>query len=240
MLSRKNFLGYGFTLVELSIVLLIIGLIIGGITAGSSLIKQARLRAILSEFNQYKTAVNVFKIQFNALPGDMANATMFWPSTVNGDGNWIIVGYWTVGCEATTCNESLHAWEQLALSGILTGSYTGVSAVSGQADTTNMPLSKFNPGGWYFYTDWPSSQGLNRVAVAAFLDALTAGAPPIGALFIPTDSYNIDQKIDDGIPVTGSVFGYGGSSSLCADTVNKVYYLTHVLNECYMHFNFGL
>jgi prepilin-type N-terminal cleavage/methylation domain-containing protein len=75
---QKNY--SGFTLVELSIVLLIIGLIIGGITAGSSLIQQANLKKIINEQNNLRSAINNFKIQFNALPGDFSSAANFWPS----------------------------------------------------------------------------------------------------------------------------------------------------------------
>src|ERR1700722_5890685 len=65
----------GFTLIELSIVLVIIGLIVGGILVGQDLIKAAEVRAQLSQIEKYNSAVNTFRAKFNAIPGDMAIAT---------------------------------------------------------------------------------------------------------------------------------------------------------------------
>jgi type II secretory pathway pseudopilin PulG len=79
-LYKMNKIKSAFTLIELSILLLIIGLIIGGITAGSSLIKQSQVRAVISEFNNIQSSIKTFRIQFNALPGDFASAGQFWAS----------------------------------------------------------------------------------------------------------------------------------------------------------------
>src|SRR5665213_3668360 len=65
----------GFTLIELSIVLVIIGLIIGGILVGQDMIKAAEGRAQISQIEKYNQAVNTFKAKFGALPGDMAVST---------------------------------------------------------------------------------------------------------------------------------------------------------------------
>ena len=61
----------GFTLIELSIVLVIIGLIVGGIVAGKDMIRAAELRALLSQKDKFTSAVNIFKGKYNAVPGDM-------------------------------------------------------------------------------------------------------------------------------------------------------------------------
>src|ERR1700688_3889289 len=65
----------GFTLIELSIVLVIIGLIVGGILVGQDLIKAAEVRAQISQIEKYNQAVNTFRAKFNAIPGDMAVST---------------------------------------------------------------------------------------------------------------------------------------------------------------------
>ena len=64
--SKKS----AFSLIELSIVLIIIGLLIAGITGGASLIKSATLRAVMTEARNYNTAVNSFYVAYNAYPGD--------------------------------------------------------------------------------------------------------------------------------------------------------------------------
>ena len=62
----------GFTLVEMSIVLVIIGLIIGAIAVGRDLVQATKIRMAIAQIEKYKTAVNTFKVKYNAIPGDMA------------------------------------------------------------------------------------------------------------------------------------------------------------------------
>jgi prepilin-type N-terminal cleavage/methylation domain-containing protein len=111
----------GFTLIELSIVLVIIGLIVGGVLVGQDLIRSAALQTIITDKDKYVTAVNTFRTKYNEIPGDMADATTYWgvqlgnasdnytascynnwansarsPATCNGNGNGIIA--YTAGC----------------------------------------------------------------------------------------------------------------------------------------------
>src|ERR1019366_3549131 len=114
----------GFTLLELSIVLVIIGLLIGGIFVGQSLIHTAQLNSVISEFNRYQTSVQNFKMQYQALPGDMTNATAIWGSaggtgadatcqntasttaaTCNGNGDGAI------STSVVVMDEELRAWQ---------------------------------------------------------------------------------------------------------------------------------
>jgi prepilin-type N-terminal cleavage/methylation domain-containing protein len=76
----------GFTLIELSIVLVIIGLLVGGILVGKDLIRAAEIRSLITQIEQYKAAVNTFKLKFNAIPGDMisSNAAAFGFQSRNG------------------------------------------------------------------------------------------------------------------------------------------------------------
>src|ERR1035437_4035806 len=126
----------GFTLIEMSIVLVIIGLIVGAVLAGQSLILQAQMRATMKQIESYKTAVATFRDKYSCLPGDCATATSFWPKdpactyqnlrpyiaapngmTCNGDGNGIIYGYYY--------NELMLFWQHLSLAGLIQGSFTG-------------------------------------------------------------------------------------------------------------------
>jgi prepilin-type N-terminal cleavage/methylation domain-containing protein len=92
---------HGFTLIELSIVLLIIGLIVGGVLAGQNLIFAAGVRATISQIGNYNTAVNTFRTKYGALPGDLnsGTATTFGfkargSQAGEGDGNGVIEGVW--------------------------------------------------------------------------------------------------------------------------------------------------
>ena len=82
----------GFTLLELSIVLVIIGLIVGGVTVGSEMIRQSQLQRIGKDAQTYLTAVNTFKLKYNALPGDFSRGYDYWgnncaASAANCNGN---------------------------------------------------------------------------------------------------------------------------------------------------------
>lgn len=65
---------HGFTLVELSIVLVIVGLIIAGISMGSSLVHSAQLQSVITEQSNFIAAINSFRSKYSQLPGDMNNA----------------------------------------------------------------------------------------------------------------------------------------------------------------------
>ena len=65
----------GFTLIELSIVIVIIGLIVAGVVGGQTLVLQAKIRSQISDFNKYKIAYNTFQLEYNAIPGDFNQAS---------------------------------------------------------------------------------------------------------------------------------------------------------------------
>ena len=73
-MNKKNKINFvvksGFTLIELSIVLIIIGLLIAGVSAGGSLIKGAEIRSIMSDARTYSVAIKTYFVQYDSLPGD--------------------------------------------------------------------------------------------------------------------------------------------------------------------------
>src|ERR1700685_2558728 len=89
----------GFTLIEMSIVLVVIGLVVGGVLVGQDLIRAAYVRAQITQIEKFNTAVNTFYGKYQALPGDMNATTALangfatrggWGGA--GDGNGIIQG----------------------------------------------------------------------------------------------------------------------------------------------------
>ena len=70
----------GFTLVEISIGLVIIGLLIGGVMVGKDLLEGSNRIKLMGQISQFNTLMNAFNLRFNALPGDMENAVQFWGS----------------------------------------------------------------------------------------------------------------------------------------------------------------
>lgn len=86
----------GFTLIELSIALVIISLVIGGVLVGNDLIKSAGNRAFVSQLERYNAAVNTFKTKYNCLPGDCTGVTAY-GFTGNGNSNGMVSGLVTFG-----------------------------------------------------------------------------------------------------------------------------------------------
>lgn len=96
-----------FTLIELSIVLVIIGLIVGGVLVGQDLITAARVRKDISTIEELNVAVNTFLGKYDCLPGDCANFSTFFATAAagayngfgkgagNGNGDGLITGYST-------------------------------------------------------------------------------------------------------------------------------------------------
>jgi prepilin-type N-terminal cleavage/methylation domain-containing protein len=258
-MSRFNNKTRGFTLVELSIVIIIIGFLIAGISAGQSLIKQAKLNTVITEFNEYSTAFNTFKIRFGYLPGDFPNAFALWGTNCsataahcNGDGDGIInqVAFNIGHPEQDVRQESFMAWTHLGLSGIIPGNYSGFGIAGNNWEAkigVNIPASKYANGGWFpSLTDAWWYTVVDPILTAR--QALMVGAEsPLNwtghALFSPVDSSNIDSKIDDGMPYAGKVFtllGEGASANcLTGSGSTAVYDFTANGPQCWMWFTYS-
>ena len=77
----------GFTLVEIAIVLVIIGLLLGGILKGQEMITQAKIKNIINDFNGLSAAMYSYQDRYRSLPGDDLNAATRWSGSQSGDGN---------------------------------------------------------------------------------------------------------------------------------------------------------
>jgi prepilin-type N-terminal cleavage/methylation domain-containing protein len=224
-----------FSLVELSIVLVILGLLTGGILAGKSLIRASELRAVTTEYNRYVTAANSFRDKYFYLPGDMLNASAVWgpfdggdgtgsdcrgesssKTTCNGDGNGRIE-YGATGASLTYENAWL--WQHLANAGLIEGTYTGnpanrpgntmcVSAYQNLGGC-NMPASKLAGALWIAQYFGTLSGDTNRFD-GAYGNVLQLNLSPANAGLNPAlkaeELWNIDTKLDDGLPASGKVF----------------------------------
>lgn len=232
----------GVTLVELSVVLVILSLLIGGVVAGISLLRGAEFRRVISEYQRFQMAVTTFQTSHGHLPGDMPDATEVWgmapsynnpaaddaacaaltnasPSqgtlTCNGDGDGAIsVGY-----------EEYRAWQQLSNANLIEGNYTGVgsTATAGegfQADV-NCPKSAFRDACWRLF--YRASTSAQRTPFRLFegdyethLLSLWGGVTDESQLtpvLTPAEMWEMDNKIDDGKPATGALVVPHGSGA---------------------------
>ena len=114
----------GFTLVEIAIVLVIIGLLLGGILKGQEMITQARIKNAINDFNGITVAVTSYQDRYRALPGDDLNASARWTvqAPASGNGNGVIAGLYN---DATLTTESHLFWQHLRIAGFVPGLTTG-------------------------------------------------------------------------------------------------------------------
>jgi len=135
----------GFTLVEIAIVLVIIGLLLGGILKGQEMITQAKIKNVINDFNGITAAVASYQDRYRALPGDDLNAATRWSGGVAGDGNGI---FNTVGAPGAcayndapstpsgSTDECNLFWWDLRLSGFVAGT-TAADATSSVQQPNN-------------------------------------------------------------------------------------------------------
>ena len=215
----------GFSLVELSIVLVILGLLTGGILAGQSLIRAAELRAITGDISKYRVALQTFRDKYMALPGDMPNATSFWgvqhatPATCkttastsaltcNGDGNGVLA-------DTAGSSEFFRAFQHMANAGLIEGSFSGITGAGGPWDVnpTNSPMTRISSVGISLFgsQNQLTNDGVRFVGnlpVSISFGVKVGSWEYRGAFLRAEEAWNIDTKLDDGRPGYGSVRGF--------------------------------
>jgi len=206
----------GFTLVEIAIVLVIIGLLLGGILKGQEMITQAKIKNVVNDFNGITAAVNSYQDRYRSLPGDDLNAAGRWSGALSGDGNG---QFCTGACPSTPASPDVYNnsvtttaaapevnkfWWHLRLAG-----FVGGSTAAGAGSSATQPANAANgimgvqTGGMGFTSNIVCSSNLpDKIAIA------------------------VDTQMDDGTATTGQVRGLvqtGPSPATGATAPNSSY-----------------
>jgi len=260
----------GFSLVELSIVLVILGLLTGGILAGQSLIRAAELRSVSADSNRYRAAVYAFRDKYFALPGDMPNAVKFWgaqaggttdgydstcaalttpatgTATCNGNGDGSIgsaISNTTIWCQRNF--ERFRLWQHLANAGLVEGTYSGVYDPASTSMTypcraaiirQNVPASRISNAGFNII-EWmeplSTTNMYNWILFGAHAFNGTSQLELFGSALKAEEAWNMDTKLDDGMPYTGTTrSGSSGTSCVTAAAADATYALNATTVAC--------
>ena len=184
----------GFSLIELSIVILILGLLVVTVVVGRDLVRAGELRGIITQLNTFETGVRTFELKYSGIPGDIANASNRGLGSNDGDGDGLIKP--TAAGETTS--EVVYFWEHLGEADIVPGDYDGSSqAVLG----TTFPRVNGDEMGYMVYSSGTS----NYYHIGAVSNAAASDVMLYNDSFVPEDAFAIDEKIDDGLPLKGSI-----------------------------------
>jgi len=249
----------GMSLIELSIALVVIGLIAGSVMVGASLIRNSEVKSVITESQKYKTAYFDFRTKYASWPGDMVDATQYWgvrdgatgnddtcsdagttagTATCNGNGDGYIYAR-----SATYIDERYLAWQHLANAGLIDGFYTGFGgtiAAPTYALGVNVPKSVISNSFYIPATLGPTSGHAQYFDRDRISTTIYFGGTPSAPL-TPEEAWNIDMKLDDGVAGSGKIYPYKGTSTWgpgCAagDAVTAAYSLTNSNKICSLHF----
>jgi prepilin-type N-terminal cleavage/methylation domain-containing protein len=211
----------GFTLVEIAIVLVIIGLLLGGILKGQEMITQAKIKNVVADFSGISAAYYGYQDRYRAIPGDDSGAAARWavaPAATSGNGDGVVGGtYNNAGAVCTAAVEACSWWDHLRRAGFVAGSgaQQPFNAVTGQIGVQ-------------------TGDGAGATVLNGFggLIVCSAGMPDKIAIAV-------DTQMDDGLMSSGTVRGQlhtagpnpniGSLSGSYTETGTNVYTLCRAL-----------
>ncbi|QDQ26401.1 prepilin-type N-terminal cleavage/methylation domain-containing protein [Chitinimonas arctica] len=187
-MRTRNSRQKGFTLIEIAIVLVIIGLLLGGVLKGQELITGAKVKALASDLKNMMVYINAYQDRFRSIPGDdltaathltgATNATT--PGAAANRGNGLITGNWDPTVAAQT-DESYLFWQHVRLANLATGNstvgaadYPPVNALGGRMGITSTTPVTGQTGTFFACANNITGDMANRVDI--LVDGAAQGA----------------------------------------------------------------
>ena len=197
----------GFTLVEIAIVLVIIGLLLVGVLQGQEMIENGKVKNLANNMKGVAAAYYAYQDRYQAVPGDDVLASTRFTGAVNGGGNGAITGVYTAVAAPAVAAESNNFWQHTRMAGLLTG----------VATATRANPATHSLGGLLGVQSNVSAAG-----------ALTYGmtGPVVCAGSVPWKiAQSLDQQLDDGDSATGKVrAGAAGAANLATTAATAAAY----------------
>ena len=194
----------GFTLIEIAIVLVIIGLLLGGVLKGQELINTARVRALNNTVDGITAAWFSFQDRYRAFPGDYTQASVNLPGApIDGDGNGL------VGDDGGTDSPSERAmvWMHLQSAGYITGGYDDNTATVDEVDEYGCPVTICPDNGFGAGMNLTYGELRQAQTGSDAHELITGRGIPVEVIA------ELDRKVDDGSPDSGAMqLGIGGTN----------------------------
>jgi prepilin-type N-terminal cleavage/methylation domain-containing protein len=256
----------GFTLVELAVVVVVIGILLAGALKGGEMIKQRRVLETIEQVKIFETATDFFKTKYRSLPGDLRRASRRLekcrvvadceaPLATAGNGyvgalTWnMVTPQVTAATTSTEAAETIFFWRHLAAADLLSGVSTRNVAPAFGITNPRAPIG----GGWLVGNAQPSQAPVNNTSTvrlnddplkpALILALVASPTAPVGGAagsahpLLPADAAMIDRKIDDGFSGNGTVQAGGVILSCFADSFpNTTYNELVSRRDCSLYF----
>ncbi|MBT4989883.1 MAG: type II secretion system protein [Rickettsiales bacterium] len=207
-----------FSLLELSLVIIIISLLVAGATSGLKIVRKAQIQSSIKKIFSYKYAFHEFVATYQAIPGDFSSAHSYFDDSsdsicgaqadCNGDGDGILE------LNEKSNSEIYRAWQHLSLANFVDTKFFGE-----WNEKDSIAKSPLNEGNISF--DYDSSLYNNILKLGSYISY--KGAYSDGGIFTTKEAKAIDVKYDDGDSNTGKIIGYNSFYLNDAEVVESDY-----------------
>ena len=187
----------GFSLIELALVLIVVGILAGALFKGQDILEAAKIRAVLNEVDRIRTATSLYHDSFGQWPGNDPNAKdRFGQDVNNGQGNGVISG-----------DETRQFWIHLAKAGHLSDKVAPPSKLGGKFTAEGDLISKKN----FLVLSGPENSGVLTPKQAAALKTKAGESDPSAGLLYITEGVGASPNSC----INGGVFNLATKTPTC-------------------------